>query len=161
VNRPRSFLTPAFRKLYSKLPEPIQRLADKKYQTFRKNPFHPSLAFQAKGKSVNGCHRALIPGDCAPVGDDLHCVGIAEILRNAIMTKCPRRASSRSIRWASSSVPIMRARVARLRRCAAAPGFSTEAVFIFHNMLRKLLKERHPIYIAAIFESAEPTHRRV
>ncbi len=38
-------------------------------------------------------------------------------------------------------------------------GLSTEAVYIFNNMLRKLVKEHAPEYIAAIFESGEPTHR--
>ena len=38
-------------------------------------------------------------------------------------------------------------------------GFSTEAVYIFNNMLRKLSKQYAPAYIAAIFESGEPTHR--
>src|SRR4051812_37252738 len=38
-------------------------------------------------------------------------------------------------------------------------GMSTEAVYIFHNMLRKLIKEYHPEYIAAVFESAGPTFR--
>jgi DNA polymerase-1 len=38
-------------------------------------------------------------------------------------------------------------------------GLSTEAVFIFHNMLRKLLADFKPDYIAAIFESSEPTFR--
>ncbi len=38
-------------------------------------------------------------------------------------------------------------------------GLSTEAVYIFNNMLRKLMKEHEPSYIAAIFESGEPTHR--
>ena len=38
-------------------------------------------------------------------------------------------------------------------------GFSTEAVYIFNNMLRKLAKQHDPEYIAAIFESSEPTHR--
>ena len=38
-------------------------------------------------------------------------------------------------------------------------GLSTEAVYIFNNMLRKLVKEHSPAYIAAIFESGEPTHR--
>src|SRR5437763_13396869 len=38
-------------------------------------------------------------------------------------------------------------------------GLSTEAVFIFHNMLRKLMTSFKPSYIAAIFESAEPTFR--
>ncbi len=38
-------------------------------------------------------------------------------------------------------------------------GFSTEAVYIFNNMLRKLAKQFEPAYIAAIFESGEPTHR--
>ncbi len=36
---------------------------------------------------------------------------------------------------------------------------STEAVFIFHNMLRKLMTTHKPDYIAAIFESLEPTVR--
>lgn len=38
-------------------------------------------------------------------------------------------------------------------------GLSTEAVFIFHNMVRKLLTAYKPEYIAAIFESSEPTFR--
>ncbi len=38
-------------------------------------------------------------------------------------------------------------------------GLSTEAVYIFNNMLRKLVKEHAPAYMAAIFESGEPTHR--
>ena len=38
-------------------------------------------------------------------------------------------------------------------------GLSTEAIFIFHNMLRKLLASFKPDYIAAIFESSAPTFR--
>jgi len=38
-------------------------------------------------------------------------------------------------------------------------GLSTEAVFIFHNMVRKLIASSKPDYIAAIFESSEPTFR--
>jgi len=38
-------------------------------------------------------------------------------------------------------------------------GLSTEAVYIFNNMLRKLAKQHDPPYIAAVFESGEPTHR--
>jgi DNA polymerase I len=38
-------------------------------------------------------------------------------------------------------------------------GLSTEAVFIFGNMLRKLMTTFKPDYIAAIFESSEPTFR--
>jgi len=38
-------------------------------------------------------------------------------------------------------------------------GFSTEAVYIFNNMLRKLSKQYDPAYIAAIYESGEATHR--
>ena len=40
-----------------------------------------------------------------------------------------------------------------------AAGLSTEAIFIFHNMLRKLMTSFKPDYIAAIFESSEPTIR--
>ncbi len=38
-------------------------------------------------------------------------------------------------------------------------GLSTEAVYIFHNMVRKLMTSYKPDYIAAIFESSEPTFR--
>jgi DNA polymerase-1 len=38
-------------------------------------------------------------------------------------------------------------------------GLSTEAVYIFHNMLRKLRTTYNPEYIAAIFESLGPTFR--
>jgi DNA polymerase-1 len=38
-------------------------------------------------------------------------------------------------------------------------GLSTEAVFIFNSMLRKVLKKFDPQYIAAVFESEEPTLR--
>ncbi len=38
-------------------------------------------------------------------------------------------------------------------------GQSTEAIYIFHNMVRKLKNEQKPDYIAAIFESTGPTFR--
>lgn len=38
-------------------------------------------------------------------------------------------------------------------------GFSTEAVYIFHNMLRKLVQTHRPEYLAAVFESLGPTFR--
>src|SRR4051812_10404999 len=38
-------------------------------------------------------------------------------------------------------------------------GLSTEAVYIFHNMVRKLMTSFKPEYVAAIFESTEPTFR--
>src|SRR5579863_2476181 len=40
-------------------------------------------------------------------------------------------------------------------------GLSTEAVYIFTNMLRKLAKQHRPAYMAAVYESSEPTHRSV
>src|SRR5689334_20008010 len=58
---------------------------------------------------------------------------------------------------------IFRAYHARARSGAppmrTSTGFSTEAVYIFNNMLRKLAKQHTPEYIAAVFESGEPTHR--
>jgi DNA polymerase I len=58
---------------------------------------------------------------------------------------------------------IFRAYHARARSGAppmrTSAGLSTEAVFIFHNMLRKLMTSLKPDYIAAIFESSEPTFR--
>src|SRR5262245_6071919 len=58
---------------------------------------------------------------------------------------------------------IFRAYHARARTGAppmrTSTGLSTEAVYIFNNMLRKLAKEHQPPYIAAVFESGTPTHR--
>jgi len=58
---------------------------------------------------------------------------------------------------------IFRAYHARARSGAppmrTSTGFSTEAVYIFNNMLRKLSREQDPPYIAAVFESGESTQR--
>jgi DNA polymerase-1 len=58
---------------------------------------------------------------------------------------------------------IFRAYHARARTGAppmrTTSGLSTEAVYIFHNMVRKLMKDYRPEYIAAVFESAGPTFR--
>jgi DNA polymerase-1 len=40
-----------------------------------------------------------------------------------------------------------------------AAGISTEAVYIFHNMVRKILSQHQPTHLAAIFESFGPTFR--
>jgi DNA polymerase-1 len=52
---------------------------------------------------------------------------------------------------------IFRAYHARARSSAppmrTSTGISTEAVYIFNNMLRKLAKQYGPEYIAAVFES--------
>jgi DNA polymerase-1 len=58
---------------------------------------------------------------------------------------------------------IFRAYHARARSGAppmrTSAGVATEAVYIFHNMVKKLLTSYKPEYIAAIFESSEPTFR--
>src|SRR5260370_7134319 len=58
---------------------------------------------------------------------------------------------------------IFRAYHARARSGAppmrTSTGFSTEAVYIFNNMLRKLSKQHAPAYVAAVFETTEATHR--
>jgi DNA polymerase-1 len=58
---------------------------------------------------------------------------------------------------------IFRAYHARARSAAppmrTSTGLSTEAVYIFNNMLRKLSKTHQPEYIAAVFESGAPTQR--
>ena len=49
--------------LYEALPPQIQRLADKNFQLFVKNPSHPSLHFKRVGRfwsaRVGGAHRAI------------------------------------------------------------------------------------------------------
>lgn len=80
-----------------------------------------------------------------------------------------------SLSWAGVSKPalriflidsygfIFRAFHARARMQAppmrTSSGLPTEAVLIFHNMLRKLSKTFAPEYMAAIFESLGKTHR--
>jgi DNA polymerase-1 len=58
---------------------------------------------------------------------------------------------------------IFRAYFARTRSGAppmrTGSGVSTEAVYIFHNMVRRLRTVNKPDYLAAIFESAGPTFR--
>ncbi len=58
---------------------------------------------------------------------------------------------------------VFRAYYARARTNAppmrTASGQPTEAVFIFHNMLRKLVQTQSPDYVAAVFESSGPTFR--
>ena len=58
---------------------------------------------------------------------------------------------------------IFRAYHARARSGAppmrTSTGLSTEAVYIFNSMLRKLVRQYEPPYIAAVFESEGPTLR--
>ena len=58
---------------------------------------------------------------------------------------------------------IFRAFYARMRMNAppmrTSAGVPTEAVFIFHNMLKKLREKYHPEYLAAVYESLGPTFR--
>ena len=58
---------------------------------------------------------------------------------------------------------IFRAYHARARSGAppmrTGSGTSTEAIYIFHNMVRRLIAKERPEYLAAIFESAGPTFR--
>jgi len=76
VNNLHSFLTPSFRKNYADLPEQVRRLAKEKYRLFQKDPFHPSLQFQAKGAvwtvAVGRSYRAIGRRN----GDDIHWVWI-------------------------------------------------------------------------------------
>jgi DNA polymerase-1 len=59
---------------------------------------------------------------------------------------------------------IFRAYHARARSAAppmrTSTGISTEAVYIFNNMLRKLAKSYTPEYMAAVFESGAPVQRK-
>jgi DNA polymerase-1 len=84
-----------------------------------------------------------------------------------------RKCDADPISWAHVAAPrlflidsygfIFRAYHARARTGAppmrTSTGISTEAVFIFTNMLRKLSKSFEPKYMAAVFESIGKTHR--
>lgn len=58
---------------------------------------------------------------------------------------------------------IFRAYHARARSSSApmktSRGASTEAIYIFHNMVRRLVRQYRPEYLAAVFESEGPTFR--
>src|SRR6266536_4692626 len=47
----------------------------------------------------------------------------------------------------------------RVAPLSTSQGQVTQAIYIFTNMLRKLLQDEKPNYIAAIFESGEKTFR--
>lgn len=57
-----SFASERFWQLYSQLPADVQRLADKQYELFREDPFHPSLQLKLVGASV------LARSDPGPLG---------------------------------------------------------------------------------------------
>jgi hypothetical protein len=46
----KSFASERFWQLYADLPEEIQKLADKQYELFEQNPFHPSLKLKQVGE---------------------------------------------------------------------------------------------------------------
>jgi hypothetical protein len=58
-----SFVSERFWKLYCELPSHVQRLADKQYELFREDPFHPSLHLKHVGDvwtvRIGHSHRAI------------------------------------------------------------------------------------------------------
>jgi len=59
----RSFASERFWQLYRKLPVEVQRLADRQYELFREDPFHPSLHLKQVGEvwtvRIGLSHRAI------------------------------------------------------------------------------------------------------
>ena len=59
----RSFASERFWQLYSELPPDVQRLADKQYELFREDPFHPSLHLKQVGEvwtaRIGRSHRVI------------------------------------------------------------------------------------------------------
>ncbi len=83
-----------------------------------------------------------------------------EAISKGRAAQAPAPASARSRLFLIDSYGfIFRAYHARARSAAppmrTTTGLSTEAVYIFHNMLRKLRAAYHPEYIAAVFESGK------
>ncbi len=58
-----SFASERFWQLYGALPQEVQRLADKQYDRFRADPFHPSLHLKQAGEvwtvRIGRAHRAI------------------------------------------------------------------------------------------------------
>lgn len=49
----RSFKTQRFKQAYAALPTEIQKLADKQYELWKEEPYHPSLHFKCVEKQGN------------------------------------------------------------------------------------------------------------
>ncbi len=68
----RSFAVPEFWRCYDRLPKQVRELADKKFQLFTQEPFHPSLGLQEKGEvwtvDVGRSYRAIALRE----GNDFH-----------------------------------------------------------------------------------------
>ncbi|MDQ2730824.1 MAG: hypothetical protein M3Y56_04120 [Armatimonadota bacterium] len=58
--------TPQFWEMYNKLPEPVQRLADKNFKLLQMDPQHPSLHF----KKIEGMWSARVGAHYRAVGFD-------------------------------------------------------------------------------------------
>ena len=58
-----SFASERFWQLYRELPAEVRRLADKQYELFREDPFHPSLHLKQVGEvwtvRIGRSHRAI------------------------------------------------------------------------------------------------------
>ena len=68
----RNFALPDFWKCYAKLPNRVRELADKKFQLFQQEPFHPSIGLQQKGEvwtvDIGRSYRAIALRE----GNDFH-----------------------------------------------------------------------------------------
>jgi hypothetical protein len=77
----RSFASERFWQLYSDLPREVQQLADKQYELFRGDPFHPSLHLKQVGETwtarIGRSHRVIGYRD----GDAFYWGGLARTRR--------------------------------------------------------------------------------
>ena len=96
-----SSTTPRFWKLFAELPAEVQDLAFEKYELFKKDPYHPSLCFQAKGKAwtiaIGRSYRAIAYRSERKSVLVYARVAAKIVLHHGAQTFYPKRAPRRSI----------------------------------------------------------------
>ena len=77
----------------------------------------------------------------------------------AILAQMAKAAASKKLFLVDAMNTIFRAFFAPMSRLNNPQGIPTKVPYLFSNMLRKLMKEHSPDYLAVVFDTREPTFR--
>src|SRR5882757_10243971 len=79
--------------------------------------------------------------------------------RFAILPPMAKAAAAKTLVLVDAMNTIFRAFFAPMSRLNNAQGIPTKVPYLFSNMLRKIMKEYSPDYLAVVFDTKEPTFR--
>jgi len=79
--------------------------------------------------------------------------------RFAILALMAKTAAAKTLFLVDAMNTIFRAYFAPMSRLNNAQGIPTKVPYLFSNMLRKIIKEHSPDYLAVVFDTHEPTFR--